>query len=68
MEHSNSQVIKRKEALEKYHNMTSPLVPLHVAQQQEQAKQEIRLNASLRLDCIKNRSAKLSTLENQSFS
>lgn len=52
----------KKELLRKYHSLTSPLQPLHA----QQASSEVKLNASLRLDCIKNRSTK-HKLEPQSF-
>jgi hypothetical protein len=69
MENKTSQVVRRKEALERYHSLTSPLVPLQTVQQQEHAKQEVRLNASMRLDYIKNRGSKVYALDtNQSFS
>jgi hypothetical protein len=49
--------------MQRYHSMTSPLVPLSAAQQQDHLKQELRLNASMRLDCIKNRSSKVYALD-----
>jgi hypothetical protein len=56
----------RTETLQRYHNLTSPLVALQAAQQQESLKQEFRNNASMRLEHIKNRSSKIYALDSNS--
>ena len=55
MENNSSQKIKRKDLLQKYHTLSSPLVSFNSAQKHQQAAQEVRLNASMRLDSIKNK-------------
>ena len=65
MENNSSQKIKRKNLLQKYHALSSPLVSLTTAKQNKQAAQEVRLNASMRLDSIKNRT-KVYALDQQS--
>ena len=62
MENKKPQTTNRKETLERYHSLTSPLVPLQTVQMQEHAKQEVRHNASMRLDYIKNRGSKVYAL------
>jgi hypothetical protein len=55
--------------LRKYHQMTSPLVSLQSAKRQDHLKEELKHNASMRLDCIKNRGSKVFALNaSQSFS
>lgn len=58
----------RTETLQRYHSLTSPLVPLQTAQLQDSLKHELRHNTSMRLDCIKNRNSKIYALESSSFS
>ncbi len=55
--------------LRKYHQMTSPLVSLQSVKRQDHLKEELKHNASMRLDCIKNRGSKVFALDaSQSFS
>ena len=68
MENLEKSQVASKETLQRYHGMTSPLVALTTAQHQSKVKQEVRLNASLRLDCIKNRNSKVYELQNSSYS
>ena len=61
MENSSTHSLKKKDVLQHYHNLTSPLSSLHLVHQKEQAAQEVRLNASVRLDSIKTRGSKVQT-------
>ena len=63
---SPPQLSSRTETLQRYHSMTSPLVQLQALQKQESLKQELRNNASMRLDHIKNRNSKLYAIDTNS--
>ena len=67
MENNSIHHAKKKDVLQHYHNLTSPLSSLQLANQKEQAAQEVRLNASVRLDSIKTRGSKVQTQRAESF-
>ena len=60
---SGSKNCRSEALLRKYHQLTSPLVSLNTSKRQEGAKEELRKNASLRLNAMRNGKTSVYSLE-----